>query len=173
MARADAQDLVQRCVGCQLFANQSHMPPTALKTIPITWPFTVWGLDMVGPLKGGTHKHKYLLVMVDKFTKWIEAKPVKTAESGPMIDFISGVVDRFGVPHSIITDNGTNFTADEVKLWCKNMGIRLDYASVYHPQTNGQVERANGLIMSGIKPRLVRSLKESNTHWVEELDSVL
>ena len=111
--------------------------------------------------------------MVDKFTKWIEAKPVKTAESGPVIDFISGVVHRYGVPHSIITDNGTNFMADEVKLWCKNMGIKLDYASVYHPQTNGQIERANGLIMSGIKPRLVRSLKESNTHWVEELDSVL
>ena len=111
--------------------------------------------------------------MVDKFTKWIEAKPVKTAESGPVIDFISGVVHRYGVPHSIITDNGTNFTTDEVKIWCKNMGIKLDYAFVYHPQTNGQVKRANGLIMSGIKPRLVRSLKESNTHWVEELDSVL
>ena len=67
-------------------------------------------------------------------------------------------------PHIIITDNGTNFMADEVKVWCKNMGIKLDYALVYHPQTNGQVERANGLIMSGIKPRLVRSLKESNTH---------
>ena len=53
------------------------------------------------------------------------------------------------------------------------MGIKLDYASVYHPQTNGQVEHANALIMSGIKPRLVRSLKESDTHWVEELDSVL
>ena len=53
------------------------------------------------------------------------------------------------------------------------MGIKLDYASVYHPQTNGQVKHANGLIMSGIKPRLVRSLKESDTHWVEELDSVL
>ena len=74
---------------------------------------------MVGPLKGGNHKQKYLLVMVDKFTKWIEAKPVKMAESGPVIDFISGVVHRYGVPHSIITDNGMNFTADEVKLWCK------------------------------------------------------
>ena len=114
--RADAQDLVQRCVGCQLFANQSHMPPTALQTIPITWPFAVWGLDMVGPLKGGSHKKKYLLVMVDKFTKWIEAKPVKTAEAGPVIDFISGVVHRYGVPHSIITDNDSNFTADEVKI---------------------------------------------------------
>ena len=68
--------------------------------------------------------------MVDKFTKWIEAKPIKTAESGPVIDFISGVVHRYGVPHSIITDNGTNFTAEEFKIWCKNMGIKLDYASV-------------------------------------------
>ena len=53
------------------------------------------------------------------------------------------------------------------------MGIKLDYGSVYHPQTNGQVKRANGLIMSGIKPRLVRSLRESNKHWVKELDSIL
>ena len=67
---------------------------------------------MAGPLKGGSHKRKYLLVMVDKFTKWIEAKPVKTAEEGPVIDCISGVVHRYGVPHSIITDNGSNFTAD-------------------------------------------------------------
>ena len=53
------------------------------------------------------------------------------------------------------------------------MGIKLDYASVYHPQTNGQVERADGVMMSGIKPMLVRSFKESDKHWVEELDSVL
>ena len=72
--------------------------------------------------------------MVDKFTKWIEAKPVKMAESGPVIDLISDVVHRYGVPHSIITDNGSNFTADEVKARCTNLGIKLDYASVYHPQ---------------------------------------
>ena len=85
---------------------------------------------MVGPLKGGRKKKKYLLVMVDKFTKWIEAKPVKTAESGPVIDFISGVVHRYGVPHSIITDRGSNFIVDEVKTWCGNLGIKLDYAFV-------------------------------------------
>ena len=71
-------------------------------------------------------RKKYLLVMVDKFTKWIEAKPVKMAKSGPVIDFISGDVHRYGVPHSIITDNGSNFTADEVKNWCANLGIKLD-----------------------------------------------
>ena len=111
--------------------------------------------------------------MVDKFTKWIEAKPVKTAKAGLVIDFISSVMHHYDVPHSISTDNGSNFTTDEVKTWCAKLGIKLDYASVYHPQTNGQVKRANDLIMSGIKPRLVRSLTELNMHWVEELDSIL
>ena len=112
------------------------MPHTVLHTIPITWPFAVWVLDMVGPLKGGSHKKKYLLVMVDKFTKWIEAKPVKTAEAGPVIDFISGVVHRYGVPHSIITDNGSNFTADELKTWCLTWALSsITPLSITHKQT--------------------------------------
>jgi transposase InsO family protein len=115
---------------------------------------------MVGPLKGGTKKKKYLLVMVDKFTKWIEAKPVTLAEATQVVKFISGVVHHYGIPHSLIIDNGTNFTAKEVKEWCTKMGIKLDYASVYHPQSNGKVEWANELILTGIKPRLVRSLKK-------------
>ena len=78
--------------------------------------------------------------MVDKITKWIEAKPVKTAEAGLVIDFISSVVHRYGVPHIIITNNSSNFTANEVKTWCTNLGIKLNHASAYHPQTNGQVE---------------------------------
>ena len=68
---------------------------------------------MVGPFKTARGGLAHLLIAVDKFTKWIEAKPVKTAESGPVIEFISGVVHRYGIPHSIITDNGSNFTVDE------------------------------------------------------------
>ena len=60
--------------------------------------------------------------------------------------------NRYVVPHSIIIDIQSNFTAQEVKDWCANLGIKLDYASVYHPQSNGQVERANGLILSIVKP---------------------
>ena len=78
------------------------MPPTTLQTIPITWPFAVWGLDMIGPLKGGSHKKKYLLVMVDKITKWVEAKTVKMTEAGPVIDFISGVVHRYTTRENLI-----------------------------------------------------------------------
>ena len=74
--------------------------------------------------------------MVDKFTKWIEVKPVASAKAKPVINFLSRMVHHYGVPHSIITDNGSNFTAEEVKVWCAKQQIKLDYASVYHPQTN-------------------------------------
>ena len=92
---------------------------------------------MVGPLKGGSHKKKYLLIMVDKFTKWIEAKPVKTAESGPVIEFISGVVHRYGIPHNIITDNGSLCTSNLFKTYYANLGTQICYASVAHPRSNG------------------------------------
>jgi hypothetical protein len=80
---------------------------------------------------------------------------------------------RYGVPHSIITDNGTNFTKGVFAEFCGQKGIRLVLASVAHPQSNGQVEKANGLILAGIKPRLVKPLECSAGCWLEELPLVL
>jgi hypothetical protein len=76
-------------------------------------------------------------VVVDKFTKWIEATLVTTQDSTATINFIKSIVFRFGVPHSIITDNETNFTSKEFKIYYESMGIKLDFALVTHPQTNG------------------------------------
>jgi hypothetical protein len=92
-----------------------------------------------------------MLVAVDKFTKWVEAAPVTTQDSTAAINFIKSIVFRFGVPHYIITDNSMNFTSKEFKGYCESMGIKLKFASVAHPKTNGQVEKANGLICNGIK----------------------
>jgi hypothetical protein len=68
-ALQEADDLVQKCNGCQMYAHQIHQPASALKTIPLTWPFAVWGLNMVGPFKPARGKMTHILVMVDKFTK--------------------------------------------------------------------------------------------------------
>ena len=68
-AHADAKSIVQKCAGCQKFAHQAHLPAAALKTIPLTWPFTVWRLDMVGPFKKSQGVMTHLLVAVDKFAK--------------------------------------------------------------------------------------------------------
>jgi transposase InsO family protein len=80
---------------------------------------------------------------------------------------------HFGVPHNIITENGTNFTSKEFKSYCESMGIKLIFASVAHPKTNGQVEKANGLICNGIKKRLLAPLEKAKHAWVDELPSVL
>ena len=101
--------------------------------IPIAWPFAQWGLDMVGPLrKSSTGGHTFLLVAVDKFTKWIEANPVTNAGATTALNFVKSIVFCFGVPHSIITDNGSNFIADEVQTYCEQQGIKLNFASVAH-----------------------------------------
>ena len=137
------------------------MPASALKTIPLTWPFAVWGLDMVGPFKTACGGMTHLLVAMDRFTKWIEAKTIKKLNGPTAVTFITDITTRYGVPHSIIIDNGTNFAKGALARFCAAQGIRLDLASVAHPQSNGQVERANGLILSGIKPRLVEPLERS------------
>ena len=128
---------------------------------------------MVGPFKTARGGMTHLLVAVDKFTKWIEAKPIKKLNGPTAVTFIADITTRYGVPHSIITNNGTNFTKGALACFCATQGIRLDLASVSHPQSNGQVERANGLILSGIKPQLVVSLERSAGCWLDELPVVL
>jgi hypothetical protein len=171
--KADADHIVELYQGCQMYSKQTHMPATTLHTIPITWPFAVWGLDMVGPLKTAPSRFMHLLVEVDKFTKWVEAKPIRKLDGKTALKFVKDIVVRFGIPHSIITDNGTNFSQGEVEEYCHHNGIRLDLASVVHPQSNGQVERTNRLIMSGIKPRLEAPQHRAAGAWAEELPSVL
>jgi hypothetical protein len=117
--------------------------------------------------------HVYILVAVDKFTKWVEAAPVTTQVSTVAINFIKSIIFLFRVPHSIITDNGTNFTSKEFKNYCESMGIKLKFACVSHPKTNGQVENANGLICNGIKKGLLAPLEKAKHAWVDELPSVL
>ena len=75
--------------------------------IPIMWPFMVWGLDQVGPLKRAPGGFTHLLVAVDKFTKWIEARSITVIKSEQAVLFFTYIIHRFEVPNSIITDNGT------------------------------------------------------------------
>jgi ribonuclease HI len=69
---ADATRIVRSCRGCQFYARQTHLPAQTLQTIPITWSFAVWGLDLVGPLQKAPGGFTHLLVAIDKFSKWIE-----------------------------------------------------------------------------------------------------
>jgi hypothetical protein len=117
---------------------------------------------MVGPFKMGPGGLTHLLVVVHKFIKWIKAKPIKKLDGSSTIKFFNEIIVRYGLLHSIIADNGTNFAKGVFADFCSQKGIRLDLASVVHPQSNGQVEKANGLVLAGIRQRLVEPLECSS-----------
>jgi transposase InsO family protein len=90
-----------------------------------------------------------------------------------VVELIKEILNRFGVPNNIITDNETQFTAREFKDICVDSGIKINYASVSHPQSNGQVEHSNDMILQGLKPRFFDRLRPYAGKWVKELPSVL
>jgi transposase InsO family protein len=127
-------------------------------------------VDPFNKAKGGfTH----IFVTVDKFTKWVEVKPTASITTVKAIEFIKEIMYMFGAPNNIITDNGTQFTVREFKDFSANSSIKINYVSVSHPQSNGQVECSNGMILQGLKPRIFDRLKPYVGKWFKELPSVL
>jgi hypothetical protein len=103
-----------------------------LQTIPITWPFSTWGLYLVGPFKKAKGGFTHIFVAMDKFRKWIEVKPITSITVAKMVEFIKEIMYRFGVPNNIITDNGTQFTTREFNDFCAHSDIKINYASLSH-----------------------------------------
>jgi hypothetical protein len=86
----------------------------------------VWGLDLVGPLKKMPRGYTHLLVSIDKFSKWIEVRPITKIKSEQAVLFFHDIIHRFGVLNSIITDNGTWFTGKKFLRFCDECHIRVD-----------------------------------------------
>jgi transposase InsO family protein len=124
-------------------------------------------------LAEGTRGVSHLLVAIDKFSKWIEVRPLTSIRSEQAVAFFTNIIHRFGASNSIITDNGTQFTGKKFLDFCEDHHIRVDWAAVAHPMTNGQVERANGMLLQGLKPRIYNDLNKFGKRWMKELPSVV
>jgi hypothetical protein len=172
-AVSDAEDLVRRCQNCQFFCKQTHIPAHTLITIPPSWPFACWSLDMIGPFATALGGFTLVFVAIDKFTKWIEFKQIAKLTPDRVVDFISDILHWFGFPNTIITDLGSNFTANQFWEFSENSSIEVKYVSVAHPRANGQVKRANGLIIDGLKKRLYDANSKKGGKWIHELPHVI
>jgi transposase InsO family protein len=102
-----------------------------------------------------------------------KVRPLTSIRSEQAVAFFTNIIHRFGVPNSIITDNGTQFTRKKFLDFCEDHHIRVDWAAVAHPMTNGQVERANDMILHGLKPRIYNDLNKFGKQWMKELPSVV
>ncbi|CAJ2637946.1 unnamed protein product [Trifolium pratense] len=168
--QADAKEHVKKCDKCQRHGDMHLAPPNELKTLSSPWPFSWWGMDLLGPFPTAAGQNKYLIVAVDYFTKWIEAEPLAHITTFNVLRFLKrNILARFGIPQVVVTDNGTQFTDNKVREFMAKIGTTQHFTSVEHPQTNGQAEAANRVILRGLK----RRLDEAKGKWTEELHSVL
>jgi len=127
-------------------------------------------MDILGPFSSGRGQVKFLIVAVDYFTKWIEAKPLATITAQQVQQFVcKDIICRYGVPHTIIIDNGRQFIDKELDKFYTDLGIKHVTSFVEHPQTNGQAEAANKVILVELRKRL----NNAKGRWPEELVEVL
>ena len=140
---------IEECVctrqECQL--NQSAPPETPMQ--PWKWPTRPWArihLDYAGPFLG-----RMFLILIDAHSKWIEAFCTTSATSSATVECLRQVFAQFGVPETVVTDNGTCFTSDEFELFLKMNGIRHLTSAPYHPASNGLAERAVQIVKHGLK----------------------
>ncbi|XP_057451946.1 uncharacterized protein LOC130743735 [Lotus japonicus] len=166
----DAADHVKQCDPCQRHADLHNAPPARLSSLVSPWPFHQWGMDLLGPFDTAPGQLKHLVVAVDYYTKWIEAEPLAKITSARVQRFFyKNVISMFGVPGVLVTDNETQFTSKGFRDLMDELHIKQRFTSVEHPQTNGQAESANRVILRGLRKRLGKAKGDC----AEQLDHVL
>ncbi|KAM1724584.1 hypothetical protein ACFX11_023019 [Malus domestica] len=126
-------------------------------------------IDKITPSSGAA-KHSWILVATDYFTKWVEAKSYAELTFKEVYDFVGEhIVTRFDVPKTIITGNGTVFTAERFKEYTVSLKIQLEQSTPYYPQANGQAKTSNKVLI-GI---LEKMIKERPGMWHLKLNEAL
>uniref|UniRef100_A0A2N9J681 Integrase catalytic domain-containing protein n=1 Tax=Fagus sylvatica TaxID=28930 RepID=A0A2N9J681_FAGSY len=165
----DAAQYVKKCDKCQRFAPSIHQPAASLNPIASPWPFSQWGLDIVGPLPRAPGNRQWLIVATDYFTKWVEAELLVHITDADSKRFVWKNMTRFGIPRVLVSDNGSQFTSGPFREFCEQYGIRNHFSTPAYPQANGQAESSNKTLLDGIKKRL----EKAKGRWVEELPNIL
>ena len=160
---------VKRYSKCQIYANLQHVPPSLLYTYTSPWPFSTWGIDIISKITPpGTGGHEYILVAIDYFIKWVKAQSYAKLTAKHVALFIErNIICRYGVPHEMISDNGTHFQAECEELLQK-YGIQHHHSSPYRPQANGAVEAANKNLKT-----IIEKMTENYKDWPNKLHFAL
>ena len=161
---ADIENHIKSCLPCAQNNHRRQKPPGKLKPIPP--PEGIWKLlsmDFHGPINPTSRKGKrYIIALTDVLSKFVIAKAVRDCTATTAVDFlVSDVILKYGTPTCILTDNGSHFTAQLMNNLFEHLGVTHLYSTVYHPQTNGQIERFNAT-MDG---KIAALCNERRTNW--------
>ena len=158
----DVFETVRRCLSCAKSKGTSKQAQRFLKLFPANGPFEFVAMDILGPLPKTSHGKQYVLVITDRYTKLARAIPMKKT-TAPLVAaaFLQNWIYPYGIPESLLTDNGPQFISQFFAIVCAALGIRRVPITAYHPQTNGQTERYNKTLAA----RLRHYVNEHQTDW--------
>eukprot|EP00253_Pinus_taeda_P009950 PITA_09950 len=167
----DLHSYVRKCQVCQTTAGRQKKPSLPLQPVNIEQPFTQWGLDIIGEIVPHSSKqHRYILTATDYFTKWVEAVPLKAANSENIIEFIDQfIITRFGLPSALIFDNASYFFGNTMTEFALKRGFKLKYSANYYLQGNGLAESTNKNLIRIIK----RIVDQNQKNWHKFLVNAL
>jgi transposase InsO family protein len=146
-------EIITKCKECQFFQKQTTKHVNLLRPVDLSWPFAVWGVDIVGIVPRAPGGFRFLFISIDTFTKWMEATPVVNITQEAAVKFLKSIY-KFSVPKRVLMDNGTQFKGAMFLRCCADFGTHHQPSSAAHLQINGQVEYTNGLLLQGMKTRM-------------------
>ncbi|KAI5328220.1 hypothetical protein L3X38_027617 [Prunus dulcis] len=159
------------CEACQRHGPIQQAPSVPMNPVVKPWPFRGWAMDLIGKIyPASSQQHCFIIVATDYFTKWVEAKPIKTTTSQEIITFIEEqIIQRFGIPESITTDRGSSFISRDMLDMAEAFKFKLLQSTPYYAQANGQAESSNKVIINIIRKMLEKNPKQ----WHEKLSETL
>jgi len=147
---------VRKCHKCQTFDDNINAPLVPLNVLAAPWPLSMWGIDVIRAIKPkASNGHRFILVAIDYFTKWVEATSYASVTRNMVIRFIKKeIICRYRLPRKIITDNATNLNNKMMKEMCEDFKIQ-HHSMPYQPNMNGAIEAANKNIKKIIQKMIV------------------
>jgi hypothetical protein len=164
----DVKEYIKTCDVCQRRGPSNRREE--LIPIPVKGPFHRIGIDIKGPLPITSSGNRYIIVAMDYFTKWPEARAIPNIKAETVAKFIyEEIICRHGVSQEILSDRGTSFMNKLIDELCENYQTKHRLTSAYRPQTNGMVERFNRTISECIS----KLVQDNNKEWDQLIDAVL
>uniref|UniRef100_A0A2N9FH10 Integrase catalytic domain-containing protein n=1 Tax=Fagus sylvatica TaxID=28930 RepID=A0A2N9FH10_FAGSY len=168
--KKDMADFIKSCHTCQLQANLIHTHPISLQNMATPWPFHTWGLDLIDLINPPFGGYIWILVVTEYFSKWVEAIHLRKATGAAVANFIrEHIITRFGIPHRIISDNGTPFVNKNVREVLEHYRIKHRRSTPYYPQGNGQAEVTNCMLLRILSKMVFDYGKGWNSHLADTL----
>ena len=166
----DCVNWVAACLKCRASKPNQPIANGLLEPIVSTRPFQLLTLDIKGPLRISKRGFRYILVCICHFTSWVEAMPLRGITSEGVINaFFHLIISRHGCPESVLSDQGTQFTAGVFKSLCKHFNIAQLTTTAYHQQANGKTER----FIKFMTDTIATAVKTDHSNWDELLDGCL